>query len=457
MWSTLQHTQPVGIVMEDCLPDPVGSFSAAMVLSVALMTMIAALVWILAAIPEAASRMPLQHLGSRLSASSPLLHGSARRLDVLDGLRTVLVLYIVIYHVRWALPPMLAPWFSQGHWAVQFFFVLSGFVAAISARDQNIGMDAARTMTVRRLTRLCPAYFLALLGVAAVAYCRGGGEPFLAWPLQALMLQSLMPVKICGAVDAGHWSQNFLPYSANGTGWFVSAIVIVSLCFPLLHNARPRGGFKFTLATLVLVIAARAVPTLLTIEGWCPFDAYVFAPVRLLEFAAGMLSAQLYKEMPNAAVEFQGWDWIFDASLCAAAVPIWFLGHWHSWATVEGSHGDFFLTGIFCLTCVAARGMAEPQHKAAESEEKMGSPLAALLSSSVLVKPALYSYQAYVYQEIFISVLGIQTPATIARFWWLPVPLTWAAAVVSVHLLEEPLKQCVEARLATARGALLAK
>jgi len=369
-------------------------------------------------------------------------------------------MYIVIYHVRWALPPLLAPWFSQGHWAVQFFFVLSGFVAATFASEQSIGIGAVRKMTVRRITRLCPAYCVALLGVAAVTSARGGGEPFLAWPLQALFLQSLMPVNICGPLDTGHWSKNFLPYSANGEGWFVSAILISSLCFPLLHNARPRGGFQATLSALLLVVVARSIPTFLTMAGWCPFVTYTFAPVRILEFAAGMLSAQLYKEMPASALEFHGWDWVFDASLLCAAVPIWFLLHWHSWAACEGMHGDFFLTAVFCLTCIAARGMAE--NCPGEGDEKIArprwsSPLSGLLSSWVLVMPAVYSYQAYVYQEIFLAVLAIQPHATIMRFWWVPVPLTWAAAAISVHLVEDPLKKVVEARLAASRCPSLSK
>jgi peptidoglycan/LPS O-acetylase OafA/YrhL len=398
------------------------------------------------------------------TAASPLLHSRAKRLDTLEGLRTVLIMYIVIYHVRWALPPMVAPWFQTGHWAVQFFFVLAGFVAATSAGQQQISITSARTMTVRRITRLCPPYFIALLGVAAVVGYRGGGQPFLAWPLQTLLLQSLLPVKVCGPIDVGHWSQNFLPFSANGEGWFVSAIFITSLCYPLLHNARPRGLSATSLA-LVLVIVGRSVPTFLMMKGFSVMDLYTFAPVRLLEFAAGVLSAQLYKEMYTCACESSAWHWIFDASLIVALAPICMLGHWPMWAACENSHGDYFLTGVFCLTCIAAKGLADAENyqEAADVEgEKIartieGSPLSAILGSWMLVAPAVYSYQAYVYQEVFIAVLGQLPQMYILKYWWLPILLTWAAAVLSVHLMEEPLKQVVERRLATARSPSLMK
>lgn len=443
-------------VLDNCLPNPVGSLGAGVALAVLLMIAISALVWMLAALSEAASnRLPLHD--ARPTATSPLVGGRKLRLDVLDGLRTVLVMYIIIYHVRWALPPILAPWFLTGHWAVQFFFVLSGFVTTCcyeaSSGERPISMDVARKMAVRRITRLCPPYFVALLGVAAVVAMRGGGQPFLAWPLQAMLLQSLMPVKVCGPMDVGHWSQNFLPYSANGEGWFVSAILITSLCFPLIYNARPRGGFRATLAELILIIAGRSVPTFLTMAGLCTMDTYTFAPVRLLEFSAGVLAAQLCREMPTWVAECGCWHWIFDASLLCAVPPVWFLGLWQSWAVCENIHGDYFLTATFCLTCMAARGLAEQDSKAAEDESAGFSPLSSLLSSWPLVALALYSYQAYIFQEVFIALLSLNK-ALILHFWWLPVLLTWAAAVVSVHFLEEPLKRVVEARLAASQTSL---
>lgn len=453
--AVLVQASQVPAVLDNCLPDPVASLGVGVGLAVLIMLVVAALVWALASLPAP----PSLSLPLRPTTASPLLAGRRLRLDTLDGLRTVLVMYIVIYHVRWALPPLLAPWFQTGHWAVQFFFVLSGFVAATcheaSGGEQPIDMHGARTMALRRITRLCPPYFVALLGVAAVVAFRGGGEPFLAWPVQALLLQSLMPVRVCGPLDAGHWSQNFLPFSANGEGWFVSAILITSLCFPLLYNARPRGGFHTTLSALLLVVVARSVPTFLTMSGWCPMDTYTFAPVRLLEFAAGMLAAQLYREMPAWAAECGGWHWVFDASLLSAVPPVWFLGHWHRWAVCENNHGDYFLTAIFCLTCIAARGLAGQQSKSQWDESL--SPLSGLLSSKALVAPAVYSYQAYIFQEVFLALLSQCERPVILQYWWVPVPLTWAAAVLSVHALEEPLRRPIEARLAAASQVSLSK
>lgn len=353
-------------------------------------------------------------------------------------------------------------------------FVLSGFVAAYvhqcaASGPSDFDVDTTRKLVVRRLTRLCPAYFAALLLVAGVIAHRGGGEPFLAWPVQALLLQSLMPVTVCGPWDTGHWSHNFLPFSANGEGWFVSAILIASLCFPLLHNIRPRNGFWATLRALLFVTMLRSTPTFLTMAGWCPFSTYVFAPVRVLEFSAGMLGAQLFQEMPVWMAECGAWDWIFDASLFCAGIPIWFLGYWHSWAACESMHGDFFLTIVFCVTCMSARGVAEQSAECGSRavqahfllrpcEEKErgcecqcgvrsfgGAPLSGLLTSKLLVLPAMYSYQAFIFQEIFCA--GLAMLPVYLRLWWIPVTAPWVVAVLSVHCLEEPLRCLVEARL----------
>merc|ERR1712194_771870 len=93
------------------------------------------------------------------------------------------------------------------------------------------------------------------------------------------------------------------------------------------------------------------------------------------------------------------------ASLLSAVPPVWFLGHWQSWAICENNHGDYFLTAIFCLTCIAARSMAEQQSKSPWDESL--SPISGLLSSKALVAPAVYSYQAYILQEVFIALLSL--------------------------------------------------
>jgi len=84
------------------------------------------------------------------------------RIAALDGLRTIAIAMVVAYHVDNQLVP-------AGHWGVQLFFVLSGFVitASICAEiDRTGGLDLLGFYR-KRLVRLVPA--LAVVCVALLA------------------------------------------------------------------------------------------------------------------------------------------------------------------------------------------------------------------------------------------------------------------------------------------------
>jgi peptidoglycan/LPS O-acetylase OafA/YrhL len=83
-----------------------------------------------------------------------------RHYPVLDGLRGVAALLVVLYHVALYFQLSVVP--THGYLAVDFFFMLSGYVIA-HAYDHRL----ATSMSVRRfvLVRLIRLYPLALLGV----------------------------------------------------------------------------------------------------------------------------------------------------------------------------------------------------------------------------------------------------------------------------------------------------
>jgi len=91
-----------------------------------------------------------------------------KRLDSLDGLRFIAITYVVIYHYfsRWSVSDRgyVYPYESQfntlftslGHYGVQLFFVISGFVISISIRRSKSFGD----FIVRRMARLWPSFVL---------------------------------------------------------------------------------------------------------------------------------------------------------------------------------------------------------------------------------------------------------------------------------------------------------
>src|SRR5438128_143402 len=95
--------------------------------------------------------------------------GQGHRFEALDGMRGIAALAVVVMHTPalWGYQPNLGAYPGQlpeGWRAVNFFFVLSGFVLA-HAFDQKLGDGDIKPwrFTLIRLARLYPLYFLAMV------------------------------------------------------------------------------------------------------------------------------------------------------------------------------------------------------------------------------------------------------------------------------------------------------
>ncbi|CAE8640721.1 unnamed protein product, partial [Polarella glacialis] len=188
--------------------------------------------------------------------SGPRLPSGRQRVPALDGLRTVIVTYVILYHISGVIvPQQLAAVVSTGHWGMQFFFVLMGFVNfRVNAKQDCISLGVACSSLAQRVCRLCLGYHIALLWMYAFAK-----ECSMVWPLQALFLQSLLPVTVCcgtgekmAAGDCSVWQRG------NGVGWFTADAVVCAVCFPMLYNTRPRRGWHATAMVLLAVLDLRS-------------------------------------------------------------------------------------------------------------------------------------------------------------------------------------------------------
>eukprot|EP00927_Polykrikos_kofoidii_P087109 TRINITY_DN9956_c0_g1_i2.p1 TRINITY_DN9956_c0_g1~~TRINITY_DN9956_c0_g1_i2.p1 ORF type:complete len:405 (-),score=43.56 TRINITY_DN9956_c0_g1_i2:12-1133(-) len=327
-------------------------------------------------------------------------------------------------------------------------------MAYVTTSDKGLNtFDSAATKAflARRIVRLCPAYFAALVWLSALSMVGcWGQQPFAAWPASAIFVQSLLPFTICGSGEAPG-ARFFLPYGANFCGWFVSSLLVVTLCFPLMYNIRPRSGPVATASLLVVVVVLRSVPTALEMlndfpclgerfeDGFCK-ASYVFAPVRLFEFGAGMLAAQLCDELPAHMAAWVGWGATFDLSSCLALALFLAVHH------VKEAN-EYFATGLCCLICMSAR--CEGLKKQVEGEETVRGPgrLGRLLSIWPLAKLSQYSYGAYIF-SLAVLVSRPKWPHSDEQSCWLwLLVVDWGVAAVSAHLMENPLAALVELRL----------
>jgi peptidoglycan/LPS O-acetylase OafA/YrhL len=95
------------------------------------------------------------------------------RLSFADGLRGLAALWVVFFHlaegrhieiIKNAIPKLAYNIvFGWGHLGVAVFFVLSGFVMALTAHKVKFNVANACKFIARRLTRLAPPYYFAIL------------------------------------------------------------------------------------------------------------------------------------------------------------------------------------------------------------------------------------------------------------------------------------------------------
>lgn len=117
--------------------------------------------------------------------------------DLLDGLRGVAALLVIWYHVFEGFAFAgggLIETLNHGYLAVDFFFMLSGFVIAYAYDDRWNRNLNLRSFFQRRLIRLHPMVVLgAVLG--AVTFCIQGSEQ---WDGTKIAFSSVMLAMLCG-------------------------------------------------------------------------------------------------------------------------------------------------------------------------------------------------------------------------------------------------------------------
>ena len=205
--------------------------------------------------------------------------GARPPLPSLTSLRAWAALLVFCYHLGlgpFAWEPLRA--FRFGYVGVTFFFVLSGFLLAWSARPGA----SARRFYLRRLARVYPAH-LAVLGVVVLlAAVDPGRRAAVSDPVQGIKQLLLVNAWTLdqGAVDV--W---------NGVSWSLSVEAFCYLCFPLLLWGLPRLGPRRQLAVvlgaLLLALAVTAGARVVD-PAQGGGVAYLNPLVRLPEFVLGI-------------------------------------------------------------------------------------------------------------------------------------------------------------------------
>ncbi|WP_034161386.1 acyltransferase family protein [Sphingomonas sp. ERG5] len=215
-------------------------------------------------------------------------------LRALTSVRGIAAWFVVLYHIRLSIAGLPQDWvafFAKGYLAVDFFFLLSGFVIWLSWSEKlrDRGFAAVPGFLHKRIARIWPLHLFMLgcaVGLALLFAATGRQDeanyPFRELPLHIMLLQNW------GFTGQLNW---------NDPSWSISAELGAYLLFPFLTLAIdwrrvPSWAVLATIGSLVVllhaVMARGGAPTLGT-------DISRFGLVRcVIEFVAGTAVCALW-------------------------------------------------------------------------------------------------------------------------------------------------------------------
>lgn len=251
------------------------------------------------------------------SSPEPAPRPEKVRLPAADGLRGLAAILVVLFHTVYASGlPRLGGWrtfLRSGYMGVDFFFVLSGFVLFLPVALANGKFGSRATYTVRRVTRILPAFYLAVFATLLL-------HPYLTHGFQKLALSS-PPV----------WKNlllhlTFLQHSVglamgypegfgvNGAVWTLSIEVVFYILLPFVafwYYRRPFIGLAVALAGSI-VWKYEVIHGGITLSHTAGAPTVAIGKVILItqfpsyvaHFAIGMTGAWIYVKLRSS----KGWQ-----------------------------------------------------------------------------------------------------------------------------------------------------
>lgn len=225
--------------------------------------------------------------------------------EILDGLRGVAAITVVIFHTfeAYAEGTPFKQRLNHGYLAVDFFFLLSGFVVAY-AYDDRWGCMTQWEFYKRRLIRLQPMVIAgSVIGAALFYKGRSSVFPLIAttpvWKVLVAMVVGATLIPLLPSMDIRGWQEM---HPLDGPAWSLFFEYIANI----LYAVGIRKLSKRALAVLVLLSAAFLVQLLLTaplgdvIGGWAVNAEQLHIGFARLcyPFFAGMLLMRFGKRIP---------------------------------------------------------------------------------------------------------------------------------------------------------------
>lgn len=369
------------------------------------------------------------------------------RYALLDGLRGVGALLVIFFHFGEA---FATDWTTQavnhGYLAVDFFFILSGFVIGYAYDSRwSRGMTSGRFM-LRRLIRLHPMVILAaLLGVAAYLFqgsVRWDGTPV---PLHAVIIALFLGLLMIPAIPhtITDVRGNAEMFPLNGPQWSLFFEYIGSLLYALLlHRLSTRllrlwvivSGLGVITCTMANFSGGYTMGYGWSILGWdiIPCGGFVGGFLQMsFCFGTGLLMTRDFK----AGKPVRGAFWI-----CAALLAIICCAPY-----ISLSGGVTPLNGVYDLICtllilpalvwLGARGVTTDRFSTSVCEwmGRLSYPV------YIIHYPLMYLFYSWVWNNHITFNNAI--PAMAAILVAIPL-MAWAA----LKFYDEPVRRYISRR-----------
>ncbi|MBR4739684.1 MAG: acyltransferase [Bacteroidales bacterium] len=193
---------------------------------------------------------------------------SKPRYEILDGLRGVAALMVVLFHIfeTYSKGPAYQI-INHGYLAVDFFFVLSGFVVGYAYDDRWDKMTTWGFFK-RRLTRLHPMVIVGTLVGAALFFFAGNAFPQTQqvelWKFLLCLVMGLLILPCPNSLDIRGWGEL---NSFNGPVWTLTLEYIGNILYAFVLRRLP----KMALAVLAVICAFFTLDVTL---GWNVFGLF---------------------------------------------------------------------------------------------------------------------------------------------------------------------------------------
>jgi len=213
---------------------------------------------------------------------------SKPRYEILDGLRGVAALMVIIFHCFETYIPVFGTQIvNHGYLAVDFFFVLSGFVIGYAYDDRWDKMTTWGFFK-RRLTRLHPMVIAGTLIGAALFFFAGAAFPETLktplWKFALCLVMGLLMIPCGTGLDIRGWCEM---NSFNGPNWSLTFEYVGNILYAFVFRHLP----KLALAILCVVCAFFTLDLTL---GWDVFGFFPDGPQYTVIGGWSLTPDQLY-------------------------------------------------------------------------------------------------------------------------------------------------------------------